>query len=757
MSASALNIFRSSNMVIARCPSLPSQAILSKLDVLLNTSSRKEYRGLLSALESLWSDPEIRSAIELASPSLSAQIQVAVETGNSENSSLNGLVTAITDYVRRWANRTAPFGFFSGVLDVSIADKMSYTPTESVEVAYSSVVNDNGTGRTDSVCSDTPDWGTVSFVRSGAIIRTGGMIISSQENAMTGKPEMIKVEDNPLLSQIIAATKSPATFDEILGSLDVNFEGIQSETIRSVISSLIRCSVLLVVEHRPAGQSLGVVKNGQVLQKFDQLTGAMKEISYLRRQSNSKYISTSTPSICLDLKLGSKVTIPKSVVRDVEKAASLMAILSPFPCGNPKWRGWSDRFQDIFGANIPIPLGTAVAACGIPAFQKHSHNPLGFAGQLGTRDIEVMKMVQLATREGRREIRLEAEDINRIAHGDDQILTDRRRVEVAFQIHSRSMQEIESGKYQIWITGTPYTSNSMLGRFYKLFGDDNKRRYKDSFYQDELLADQVAQLTFDTTLKRSKHIADTEVVLDSHISLDGLQKKDKRVIEIEDLSVLYRNGTLSLVQHSTMRRILVYACHSVEMGYHTPELPRFLLELSEASSRSFGPFFAGFSRHMDYLPRFSYKKIVLAPARWVIPGDLIRASRAEESKWQRSLDTWVSTWEVPSAVQLVEFEMKMPIDLEQDSDRRFLKSRLRKMRDSLVYLEETGSLDRFAWADRPIEFVMSLCNKQDRPEEIQTFAASKLDDGRQYNFISLQFPHRTDRVFHLRKTQKNNE
>ena len=69
----------------------------------------------LTWLAARWSEPELRDAINMASPDLTARVDQLLADGDPPARAVRRAVVATASYMTRWQRRVTPFGLFAGV------------------------------------------------------------------------------------------------------------------------------------------------------------------------------------------------------------------------------------------------------------------------------------------------------------------------------------------------------------------------------------------------------------------------------------------------------------------------------------------------------------------------------------------------------------------------------------------------------------------------------------------------------------------
>lgn len=419
--------------------------------------------------------------------------------------------------------------------------------------------------------------------------------------------------------------------------------------------------------------------------------------------------------LAVDAVLDCQLSLPDTVIREAEAAATALLRLTPHPFGSPMWKDFHARFRDRYGTDAVVPVRDVVADSGLGF-------PAGFLGAprvpaahaLTERDATLLGLIQQAAADGRTEIELTEPVISALTVGDHTQMIPHPRVELAFQLHATSLDALAHGQFQLWVTGVPRPASSMAGRFASLLPEADQRRLADSYTPIDSHAI-GAQLSFPPRREHNENIARAPRLLPHVISLSEYRTVDSSLIPLDDLAVTADTSQLSLVRMSTGEHIQPQVLHALEETVQTPPLARFLAEIASARCGVYGPFDFGAARALPFLPRIRHGRAVLAPSRWLLAEGDLPASGCAMPTWEKALSTWRTRWQVPSDVVLCEGDLRLPLDLDDRLHRALLRARLD--RASRVELREAGRSGELAWAGRACELLVSLTAARSQPSE----------------------------------------
>ena len=153
-----------------------------------------------------------------------------------------------------------------------------------------------------------------------------------------------------------------------------------------------------------------------------------------------------------------------------------------------------------------------------------------------------------------------------------------------------------------------------------------------------------------------------------------------------------QNGDLALTDlllASDGRRFVLWSAHHgrqvVPVFYsrigsrYVPPVARLLEQLGAQGCRAWHGWSWEPLHHCPFQPRVRYKRTILAPARWLLPADLIDAA-GNRRRWQQVLESWrrMTSPRPPDIIVVDDPERQLPLDLGQQTDRELLRRYVRR-------------------------------------------------------------------------------
>ena len=698
-------------------------------------------------LAQMWRHDEVREAVQAASPVLFRQVS-QVLAGKPDARQVHRAVVSLASYLLRWQGRATPFGLFAGVAAAHIgtATAVRWGQAHQVMVQADAVwlgALADRLERHPSLLERLPV-----VANSAAFVRGDRLVIPGQPSGDRPEgfaPLEISLRHTRPVRTALEAAREPRRFGELVTWLSASYPAVPPDQIRAVLAELIAQRALLTSLRAPMtvpdalGHLTSQLQAARASELEDLAEPAREALAIhdeLARLRIAESPSTARPAtamvadrmrtVCdaaeqplvIDVGLDCDITVPVSVIREAESAATTLVRLTPYPFGYPHWKDFHVRFKARYGTGAVVPVCDLVQAdsgLGLPAGYLGSPFPPA-TRDLTARDDVLLALVQQAVADGCEEIVLTESLIQALTVGDPTQVLLPTRAELAFQVHAPSCEAVTRGAFRLVVTGTPRPGSSMAGRFAGLLPGSECARLAESYAtvstEDANVA--AAQLSFPARRRHSENVARTPQLLPLLISLSEHRAPHESVIGLRDLGVSSDARELHLVQLSTGRRVEPRVLHALEAGSITPPLARFVAEVTTARCAVYTSFGWGAAARLPYLPRVRSGQAVLSPARWLLAGSDLPSRDADCPRWEEELHAWRARRHVPTAVVLCEGELCLPLDLDHRLHRAMLRARLGRAHQ--VELREAPSPGDLAWIGRAHEFLLPLRLASPRPE-----------------------------------------
>jgi thiopeptide-type bacteriocin biosynthesis protein len=683
-------------------------------------------------LAKTWSRPEIREALDLASQVLVAQLDRLVDGSTLVTAKeVRRAVVSVASYLLRWQRRATPFGLFAAVGSAAVGPA-----TAAVGDRHQAVARADGEWLTAVVdqLERHPDLRTRLLVVADntAIVRDGRLITARRADLDGGGSVPLReasVRCTRPVQAALALAATPIRFDALTAALADRFPTATAAQVRAVLDDLVD-QRFLVTNLRPpmsapdglahvldaltaAGahdlpdvaavlRQLGAVRD---LLAEHNATGDPARAAGLRASAAGRMTALAPghrPTLAVDTRLHADIRVPEEVLAEAALAATVLLRVATKPFGSAAWLDYHARFRARYGSGALVPVRDLVADSGLGY-------PTGYLGAprahpawrtLTERDAAVLALVQRAALDHRDEIALTDADLAALTVGEPAEVVPPARIELGMAVHAASADAVDRGEFQLRITAAPAVPTSMAGRFAGLLDDSGRDRLAASYQSD---GDAVAvQLSFPPRRPHDDNVTRVPPLLPDVLALAEHPTGDP--ISVDDLAVTADGDQMYLVQISTGRRVVPYIPHALDTTVQSPPLARFLAEVADARTAVFGPFDVGAARTLPYLPRFRYRRTVLAAARWILTVDDLPAQ--DGTRWDDELAGWRRRWRVPARVVACHGELRLPLNLDHRLDRALLRTRLTQARR--LEVQEDTEPSQQGWIGRPAELLIPM-------------------------------------------------
>lgn len=739
--------YRSCGVVLLRSTTDPGDIDIAP-DLDLNDPNVVLNEGV-EWLAKAWARSEVRDAITVASPDLSARISQLLDEPGTGARDMRRAILSAASYVRRWQRRVTPFGLFAGVMPPATGPASG-----SIAAAYQVVARADAdwiAALTHALDRDAELRPRLTVIASNlAIVRDSRLVVSRRAqpgSAGPGQMHEASVRWTRPVQAAVETASMPVQVAALAGELAEQFPGVTSDKIRTLLDGLIDEGFLITSLHAPMTAAdplaslLGELRAADAedvpsvapllrgLQGISELLAlhnacARREMTGLLRAAVTTRMTTLAPHsgypLAIDVRLNGHVTIPGTVLNEATAAAEALLRLTTRPFGSPGWVDYHARFRERYGPGALVPVTELISDSGLGY-------PDGFPGasrqrpawrMLTERDAALLALIQQAALAGADEIRLTDADIQALTTGDHADLVAPPRIEIGVSLHAESSASIDRGDFELRLTAAPRTPTSMAGRFAHLLTDAERDQFADSYRTGETGGTLAVQLSFPPRRTHDENVVRVAPLVAAILPLG--EHPAAGTISIDDLAVTADAAQMYLIHRPTDRRVIPRIPHALDLTAHTPPLARFIAEVADARTASFGPPDLGAARVLPYVPRIRYRRTVLAPARWLLSAkDVIPAP--DDAGWASRFGSWRQRWKVPARVILCADELRLPLDLDHGLDRALLQAHLE--RSERAELREDTPPEGDGWLGRPVELLIPLALASPAPRPLPVTAS----------------------------------
>jgi thiopeptide-type bacteriocin biosynthesis protein len=714
-------VFRCADIALLRAPLLPlDRATAAAVDV-----RGADAAALRRHVKTLTSAPEIHEALLVSSASLSASLSGA--PAGQEGRTTRRTAYAVSRYWLRMTTRTTPFGLLAGAAAVRFG--------ETAKAVF-------GAGHTTSAVPDM-NWLLTLVERwqrdltvlrrlrvvanDLAMVRDGRVelaFVSLAEPDDTRAPAVVSLRHSAPVRAALAESAGPVPFCELADSLRRSFPRASAEAIDSLLRDLVDHQILLTDlvppsdEPDPLGYVLRALDgiSSEELPELTELRTVREELAAYRRlapgegervwtavTTRMRRLQPSRHQVATDLRLDARVTLPREVATEAERAVDVMFKVAP-PARIP-WHlvDYHRDFLERYGTEQPVPLRTLLdpaAGLGAPASYQQPPsqrwaNPSPAPDHLRNRDKLLSSLVQAAALEGSPEVVLTDELIDRLDNG---IRADGAPgfCDVYAALLARSCADLDAGDFRLFIhqAGAECYAGA-FGRFTRLLDSADELT---SFVRQAKPASGAlpVQVSWRPRAGHAGLLARAPWWVPHRLSVGWFDDRGApEALGLDDLVVTASTEWFHVFSRSLGTEVAPHRGHL--LNYVTAPNPvRFLIDVTVNQAQARPAWSWGNAAELlPFLPRVRYGRSVLSAARWLPDQSLCDAPGLSFEQWADQFAEWRRRWRVPRHVVMRFMGNRTRIDLDEPHHLDLLRQQLRRQPET--ELVETPDADSYGW------------------------------------------------------------
>ncbi|MFE7809199.1 lantibiotic dehydratase [Streptomyces sp. NPDC057430] len=687
--------FRSGRTALVRAVASPTPPLVPWPD--LADRSPGDFTGQLAWLRAI-RDTDTGKALWHASPALGSEVDGLLVAERPRSRDVRRAALSVARYVLRAHGRPTPFGYFAGVTTAGFgalgrADwGREHLPVARASAEWMAEI----IARLE---ADAELLERIPVVVNTTLTERGDRLVVPYRTD-TGASRRRAVEASLRMTGAVAATltaaRAPIPVADLVGKVLAEFPSAGKTTVNGFVRELMGLGALVSALHAPSTETdaLGYLLAQLEAIGADQVVGVSETLAGLRaahaelqhaegHEAARAQMGAMAPRlrrnpVAVDVRLAGSVMLPEEVAREAERAALLLARVSPTPFGTASWKAFHMRFYERFGIGSMVPVLDVVADSGIGYPDGYAGaSPADLKPRLTDRDQVLLRLAQQAALDGRREVVLDEATIEALTVGSEPVRLP-PHLELGFRLRASDTRALNRGSFRLEVVSVSRGAGVGTGRFLPVLGSGERQALIDDL--SELPAsdpDTIAvQLSFPPLLPESAHVTRTPHVLPIVISLAEHRPPGADVLTIADLAVGCDGRRMYLAAPGRGHRVEAVGMHALNLDTHTPPLARFLTELGRAQCAQVTTFDWGAAARLPYLPRLRAGRIILVPARWRLEaGELPAADRPWE-EWDGAFGTWREARKLPLTVNVGEGDRLLPLDLTVPAHRALLREEL---------------------------------------------------------------------------------
>ncbi|WP_342434542.1 lantibiotic dehydratase [Paenibacillus sp. FSL H7-0442] len=729
-----INMFQSLDFFMVRVPLLP-------IDFYYNLFSESTtYDVTRNKALSLLTDPVIREAITIASPSLMNSINNVLTNKNTKK--MNTVLRAVVNYLIRLSSRATPYGVFSGV-SIGLFSELSCLE-----------VGDTRQNR--KISRPDMEWimGLVRYLeKEGNVVkqlavRTNPSLYLSGTRIKLPFLNYIEQHHDPdvkrMKSSSIKVSKpvqlvmdyaqTPIPFANLVKKIQEEYPENKETLITEFLMKLLNQEFLISNLRPPLcidnmdlpfeylRKQIAPINNIEYIKKgLDEISEEIKQYDdspigkgeslYNQLCIRMRKLVPTKETLQIDMETKvEEAFLSQNVSKDIARSAEILWRLSP-DLSNPHWTQYRNDFIEKYGIDCQVPILELLdedLGLGAPPDYKYPESRYSLEHPIlnAEREKVLANWITNVIKEGKIEIELTDKKLKRIETLSDELLPP-TSIEMYVTIAANSEEALKNNEYKIIIN--PNSGSAGAGKTFGRFGpilDKTAREKITNTYkiQEEYRKDAIfAELVYLTVNSRHSNVVITnkscshQIVLGTNYSNVDTSKQ----ISISDLYVGCTYNYFYLKSQSLNKEIIPVSTNMLNYN-NAPNVYRFLMEISQERHRSILPFQWGGLSEFPMLPRVKYKNIILSLAKWSLNknNDELKKCKKEED-WIEGFEKWRGEWRVPRYVYITTSvsDNRALIDLKNEFFILELFEKYHKLSDSQsLWLTESGFEPSDVWA-----------------------------------------------------------
>lgn len=731
------NLFTAADFFMLRLPLFPLENFyeLNKMD---------DY---LTAIREYAREEKVREAILVSSPSLYAALPNL--EGDLTSRKTKQTLSSFIRYFLRMSTRATPYGLFAGVALGSLTDKTNISlgngdfnqKRTRPDMEWLFAIIKGLEQRLDVVKQ-------LKVQRNHASLQIGGRIELSvateygQMRRLDGmQKEMISIRATEVVHNVFALAEHPILFEELIARLMEKYPEAGEQKVTGLLWQLFS-QEFLISELRPpltiANPFDYVMEQLKLLDGVQEIYGELAYIqekmkrydelpigkgiqAYQELLARMKAIEASDTPIQVDFHLASKkVYLHNTIGEEVAKAAECLWRLSYVQRGATHLRSYHKDFLERYGTSREVPvlellseeigLGAPAGYMFPPSNRREIVSPLKYSDQ---REAIVMRKVVQAIATKKREIEITNDLLEQLDVDPVNPKYALDSLEMYVGVIASSQEAIDKGDYLLEVGPMPGSSKvgQSFGRFLDILGTKAIEKHEQVHkqvqgqFEDVIMVDAVYLPAAGRMANIMLHpsLSEYELAIGTNCS-----EKAKHPLLLEDIVVCATVEHLYLKSRKHGKKIIISSDNMLNFR-SSPNVYRFLREVSFENIRNWQPFSWGNMEGSPYLPRVRYGRTILSPAVWkLIPSSLgMKENPKEDQRWYDAFSKWRIEWDVPRHVYMAFGDNRILLDLDNSYHIEEIRSELFKSK-GINLLEKIGGLEK-SWVNGPEGYFAMEC------------------------------------------------
>ncbi len=636
-------------------------------------------------------------------------------------------------YVIRMSTRPTPYGLFSGISSCSFGNdcyieqyrNSNITKRARVDMVWLYKLIEKLEKNQDVLNNLTISVNSTSYAHGDRVYLSYISNYGQARERKYDRDEFSSIRKSKVVDCIHEILKRPKTYSDLIDDLGSFYSDVEKQRIVDTVNELIQ-NEYLITSLRPSlsnsckllelTQKLNGSKDTELYLILNSLQVMIENYNdslvgkgasmYLEILELMRSICTSESYLQVDMTVGESVLDVGYKNRiAIEHLTDLMSQLaSPFP-RYAHLDSYMENFLDVYGEDKIIKLKDLLdedLGLGVPNTYRNLH---GSSQKSITHNQSYSKMIQAiiynkiqdANLTGKREIEFDNSDFIRLANKLSMDETP-NSMELYFNVsYSKANKEynLHFGEHLGVID-----AGSTFGRFTDIDSgiDRNHKsimKRKENFLSENAI---YVQLNEFPNNGRFSNVTLTDSIYPHEMSIGSIVSQGKEQISLDEIyvGVIRENQKfMFFIFSSKLNKQLVFKSNNMLNSKTCSNYYRFLIEVSSMKEKCvISDFYINFHapyRDFNYVPRFTYRNIVIKPASWRLSdsslGYVLEKIRLDET-FINKIKEWQHKYFVPRHLYIVDGDNRLLIDLSSEIGIEIIINELNKNKQEGVFFTE---------------------------------------------------------------------
>lgn len=626
--------------------------------------------------------PLFQEAIAIASPSLFESLQKGEKT--------RALYLSLLKYYLRMSSRATPFGLFSAVSWGEF--------TEKGELSFStSSINKKvridmmwGQAFIDYVHTHQDVVRCLKIMKNPNLIKKAGRVLLNKDN------EFLSIKSSLVSDFIFDRSRRPLNYSELEKQLLAQFSQHSPEVVKDYLWQIFQkgyllseCSISLNHPFSLKEFCNKLKGNNQLdLPFFEALNSLLEKYENAKKEDAlplledlinglNKWKKVPYPIQIDAYRKTGTFTLPSSIKKSIDEAASLLWLLS-----NEETNSFSqyyNQFHEKYGDSRFVPFLELIDPNQGLGLLRPNVSQRNKPSSFSWLDL-LLSSIQ--------KNEIEIDHLPNTVISEERLQNAPSSLEITFELLASSQEELNAGNYTLIINPFLATrqAGTVFGRFLYLFDSNKIDQLRQLIKQEEALYPEVlfVEAGFSPSQSRITNVAFHENTRDFHLQMHFHEPSDQ-TLDLEDIYVGIRNNRLYLYSKNKEKELHVVLSSAINKELAPPAL-KFLLDISQERFSSFNPSIWGKAASHLFLPRVSYKNIILSPARWLLNSSNLKLTeKSTPSEIEKAIKEAFISLKIPNEVFLSHFDNRLLINWKNADHFSLILQHYARNKEILLY------------------------------------------------------------------------